>query len=92
MKKVFSCSWIWVVNVQPTLVVGVDIAPLVLEFVSERPKELTLNLVVEGTQSATTELADFEVAEVGSVTGAFTIAHECLGVPIFKAGSEGSKC
>ena len=65
MKKVFSCSWIWVVNVQPTLVVGVDIAPLVLEFVTERPKKLAFNHCVKSTKSTSTDLANFKITEIG---------------------------
>ena len=53
-----------VVHIQPALIIGVDVTPLVFEFVSERPEELTLDDVIEGTESATTNLSYFGVAEV----------------------------
>ena len=53
-----------VVHIQPALVIGVDVTPLVFEFVSERPEELTLDDVVEGTESATTDLSYFGVTKV----------------------------
>lgn len=59
-------------SLEPSLVVGVLVAPLVFELVSDGPEEVSLHVGVPSVNGAGSEILDVSLREVGGVSWAHT--------------------